>query len=213
MTQRKQFVLIFKLVLRMTLLCPMKLHGDIRNICCYTFHQHFEASQSLECEHMSTKSQPCFWFAGFDFHVMLTSHHCATSQSYHVLECHFHLTWLLWSFDVGREYKIYSSAFGRYTVNCGILPIANTQIDHAEVARYTFSVGCSTGLVYCIVFADQADVFLSHASMCLCALLDHTCLTEHTKKMGSLPQCPITFVFFHRSLPNFVCVCRLYNRL
>ena len=41
-------------------------------------------------------------------------------------------------------------------------------------------------------------------SWCLWALLDHICLTEHTEKMGSLAQCPITFVFLHRSFPHFV---------
>ena len=45
-----------------------------------------------------------------------------------------------------------------------------------------------------------------HLSAPLCTLLDHTCLTEHTKKMGSLLQCPTTFVFLHRSPPNFVCM-------
>ena len=34
-------------------------------------------------------------------------------------------------------------------------------------------------------------------------ILDHTHLTEHAKKMGSLTQCPITFVFLHKPLPDF----------
>ena len=53
---------------------------------------------------------------------------------------------------------------------------------------------------------------LGHVCLCLCTLLDHTCLTEHYKKMGSLTQCPITFVLLHRSLPN-LCECRLCNTL
>ena len=46
---------------------------------------------------------------------------------------------------------------------------------------------------------------LDHAHLCLCALLDHTCQTEHTNKMGSLTPCPITFAFQHRSLSDCVC--------
>ena len=33
-----------------------------------------------------------------------------------------------------------------------------------------------------------------------------TRLIEHTKTMGSLAQCPVTFVFLHRSLLNFMCM-------
>ena len=42
--------------------------------------------------------------------------------------------------------------------------------------------------------------------LCLWALLDHTHLTEHTKKMGSHTQCPITLVFLYGSVPNSVCM-------
>ena len=41
---------------------------------------------------------------------------------------------------------------------------------------------------------------------------DHTCLTEHTKKMGSLTQCPVT-LYFSTDLFKFVCVYRLCNGL
>ena len=76
---------------------------------------------------------------------------------------HFHLAFPLPSFDVGRECKTYLLASGRYTINCGIPPIQNTQIDRVEVARCTLSVSCSTNLEYRVAFVDRVGVFLEHA--------------------------------------------------
>ena len=55
-------------------------------------------------------------------------------------------------------------------------------------------------------------ISVTGAYLCLCALLDHTCLTENTKKMGSLTQCPI-ILYFSTDLFQVLCVCWLYNRL
>ena len=56
----------------------------------------------------------------------------------------------------------------RYTVNCGIPPIKNTQfIDSAEVARCTLSVGCSTDLDYCVVFVSLVSLFLENVRQTL----------------------------------------------
>ena len=38
----------------------------------------------------------------------------------------------------------------RYTINRGIAPIKNTQIDRAEMVRCTLSISRSTDLVYCV---------------------------------------------------------------
>ena len=47
---------------------------------------------------------------------------------------------------------------------------------------------------------------------CASVLLDHTHFTEHTKKMGSLTQCPIS-LYFSTDLFQNLCVCSLYRRL
>ena len=69
---------------------------------------------------------------------------------------------------------------GRYTINCEIAQIQNTQIDHTEVTRCTLSVGCPTDLDYCVVFVDKVSVFLEHMQKTLkaskCIPLDFTCL-------------------------------------
>ena len=51
---------------------------------------------------------------------------------------------------------------GRFTIDCGIPPIQNTQIDHAEVARCTLSVSSLTDLDYCVAFVNWVGVFLEH---------------------------------------------------
>ena len=51
---------------------------------------------------------------------------------------------------------------GRYTINCGIPPIQNTQIDCTEVARCTLLVSCPTDLHHCVVFVDQVGAFHEH---------------------------------------------------
>ena len=38
-------------------------------------------------------------------------------------------------------------------------------------------------------------------------------MLDHSRLMGSLSQCPVTFVFLHRSLPNSVCMETIRNRL
>ena len=54
------------------------------------------------------------------------------------------------------------SVSGRYTINCEIPPIENSQIDRAEEARCTLSVSCLTDLDYSVVFVHWVDVFLQH---------------------------------------------------
>ena len=79
----------------------------------------------------------------------------------------------------------------------------------AEVAIYALG----KALMRFALFSEASKLFpLTHLGphlpvpLCPCALLDHTRLREHTKEMGRLIQCPITFVFLHRSLPSFVCL-------
>ena len=74
--------------------------------------QHFEASQSLKCEQMSTSSARCFWLGTLDFRITLTSSRCARQTDWHSATHHFNLALPLRSFDVGRECKICLSASG-----------------------------------------------------------------------------------------------------
>ena len=92
------------------------------------------------------------WLAGLNFHTMMTSQHKMsdpTNWPWHIAAHHFYLALPLWLFNVGRKCKINVSACERYTINCGILSIQNTQTDLAEVARCTLPVSCSTGLDCC----------------------------------------------------------------
>ena len=77
-------------------------------------------------------------------------------------ECHFYLALPLRPLGVGCKCKINLSAYKRCTIDCWIPPIQNTQIDHAEVARCTLSVSCSTDLDHCLMFVDRVSVFLEH---------------------------------------------------
>ena len=70
----------------------------------------------------------------------------------------------------GTNVKIYLSMHGRYTFDCGIPPIQNTQIDHTEVARWTLSVSCSIDLDHCLVFAHHSGVIFEHVNRTLKAL-------------------------------------------
>ena len=72
---------------------------------------------------------------------------------------YFYLALPLRSFDVG---PINLSACGRYTIDCGILPIQNTKADRTEVASCTLSVSCLSDLDNCVVFVDGVGVFLEH---------------------------------------------------
>ena len=67
---------------------------------------------------------------------------------------------------LGCECKIYC---WQYTNNCGIPPIQNTQINHAEVKRCTLLVSCSTDLDYCVVFVDWFGIFCKHVHRTLIA--------------------------------------------
>ena len=48
----------------------------------------------------------------------------------------------------------------------------------------------------------MAEPILDQACLRLCAQLNQTLLTEHTKKMGSLTQCPITLYVSTLPLQN-----------
>ena len=75
------------------------------------------------------------------------------------------------------------------------------------LARNDWAYNCREPVCYFGICSGSflaSQPILDHACLCLCALLEHTCLTEHTRKVGSLVQCPITVVFLHRSLPNLV---------
>ena len=77
----------------------------------------------------------------------------ATSPAVHALSSTpFSSRLSAYSFNVRHDCKV--SACGRYTINCGIPPIQNIQIDHAEVARCTLSISSLTDLEYCVVFVN-----------------------------------------------------------
>ena len=56
----------------------------------------------------------------------------------------------------------------------------------------------------CVCTFQKLDPSWTMPCVCLYALWDHTRFTEHTEKLGSLIQCPKTFVFLHR-LFHIVC--------
>lgn len=62
----------------------------------------------------------------------------------------------------------------------------------------------------CVCTFQKLDPSWTMPCVCLYALWDHTRFTEHTEKLGSLIQCPKTFVFLH-TLPHCV-LCRLCHR-
>ena len=130
-----------------------------------TLHQHFEASQFLECEHISMNSVLCFdwqvWTSAWHWcHVALPW----AERTMHLEAYHFHLNFPLQSFNVGCECKINLSACGRYTINCGTPPVETIRINCAVEARCILSVSCSTDLdfAYCFVSVDPVNVFLEH---------------------------------------------------
>ena len=107
------------------------------------------------------KHLQCFWWASLDF---TQRWHQVTEQAnwpWHSATCHFYLPSPLPSFNVRCECKVYLSACWRYTINCGIPPIQNTQIDHAEEARCTLFISCLTDLDFCVVFVNQAGGCIS----------------------------------------------------
>ena len=87
----------------------------------------------------------------------------------------------------------------------------NKQInDKHELYRPFFSLASVTYMWKQNGFCDCGLLIsVTGAYLCLCALLDHTCLTENTKKMGSLTQCPI-ILYFSTDLFQVLCVCWLY---
>ena len=105
-----------------------------------TLRQHFEASHSLDCKQMFTNSLRCFRLDGLDFHATLTSRHCTSNSTDQCIRQHaiflnyyfLNLALPLRSFGVEHEYKISLSACWRYSINCGIPPFQDTQIDRAE---------------------------------------------------------------------------------
>ena len=100
------------------------------------------------------KSLLCFWLAGFGLpHDAEVTSRRKTQLAMAGSSTHFHHALPLRSVDVRRR---------KYAINYGILPIQNTQIDHAEVARCTLSISCSTDLDNCVVFIDWVGVFLEH---------------------------------------------------
>ena len=67
-----------------------------------TLRQHFEASQSWECEHNYVHdSVRCFWLASLDFCATLTSSYCA--RPWLSATRYFYLARPLPSLDVGHE--------------------------------------------------------------------------------------------------------------
>ena len=64
-------------------------------------------------------------------------------------------------FDVWRECQIYLSACGKYSINCRIKPIQNTQINHAQVAKCALSVSGLSDLNYCVVLLMGLVYFLN----------------------------------------------------
>ena len=130
-----------------------------------TLRQHFEAFLSWECELASMYIVPCFWLDSLNIHAMLTSSTVWANWPQLSATHLFYpdLPLQLQAFDVGGKCKIYLSACGRYTIDCGIPPIQNTKTDCPEMARCTLSVSCSTDLDYCCFWQSGQCISLTCA--------------------------------------------------
>ena len=129
-------------------------------------HQHFEGLQCSACEGMFTNTPQCFllpligWFwLWHDWQNVAVQAIWSWHWPWHTAARGFYLTLPFRSFYIGCECKLNLLVCGRYTIDCEIVPMQNTQIDHVEVAGCSFSVSFSTDLDYCIVFVLIRLVF------------------------------------------------------
>ena len=114
--------------------------------------------QVKRCLYKASRS----WLAGLNFHMMLTSQHCASDSTdwpWHIAAWHFYLALLFWSFSVGRECKIKVSACERYTINCGI-PTITSQPRWSGKMHIIGKLFNWPRLLF--FFVDGVGVFLEH---------------------------------------------------
>ena len=136
----------------------MKPHGDIRDICCWAKHTSLTLRRILGP--WNNVREQCtiwlVWVSAQSWRQVAAQAHLTTAKR------HFYLALPLPFFDVDRDIF---SACGRYTINCGIPPIQDTQIYRAEVAKCTLSVSCSTDLQITVLFSSIRCVYF--LNMCI----------------------------------------------